>query len=68
MASIALDHSFLTLDQQLVSLRGEIKKQMDTVDRLNRQYHETGDATQHLESLRQQYWSLAQSATHQRKP
>ena len=63
MASITLDHSFLTLDQQLVSLRGEIKKQMDTVDRLNRSNHETGDATRHLESLRQQYWSLAQSAT-----
>ena len=59
MALTALDSSFLTLDQQIESLKDEIKQQMETLDRLNREQHETGDATRHLDSLLRQFSSLA---------
>jgi hypothetical protein len=58
MASTSFDRSFFTLDHQIESLKNEIKKQVETVDRLSREKRQTGDATRHLDSLLQQYMSL----------
>ena len=48
------------LDQQIDTLKDDIKRQMQTVKRLNADHHETTDATRQLDSLLQRYSSLVQ--------
>ncbi len=67
MASTTPDDLLLALDQHIEKLKDEIKKHTETVDRLNREHHETRDATRHLDSLRQQYSSILVAASGQRK-
>ena len=50
----------LVLDEQIRKLKDDIKRQMQTVDRLNAGHHETTDATRQLDHLLQQYSSLVQ--------
>jgi hypothetical protein len=50
----------VSLDQQIRTLRDNIKRQTETVDRLNAGHHETIDATRQLDHLRQQYSALVQ--------
>ena len=49
------------LDEQIKALKDAIKRQMQTVDRLNAGNHETTDATRQLDSLLRRYSSLVQA-------
>ena len=52
------DH--LVLDEQIRTLKNDIRRQMQTVDRLNADHHETTDATRQLDSMLQRYSTLVQ--------
>jgi hypothetical protein len=60
-SSAQLANDNLVLDEQIKTLKDHIKRQMQTVDRLNAGHHETTDATRQLDSLLRRYSSLVQA-------